>query len=99
MKTSISGAYLNKVKKRLYILNGTYDAEIKSLINAARIDMIESGADETKVYDESDDFVLSAVTAFVKAQRGDDTTDADRYTNQYRQYLAKLTLTTTYRGR
>jgi hypothetical protein len=91
---------LNIIKNRCYIVSSIYDDEIKSLISAAIIDCIESGIDNS-VFKPSadgkyDDQVINCITAFVKANRGNDRTDTEVYMRMYTTYRDKMSLESNY---
>lgn len=89
------------IKKRCYIMNSVYDAEIESLISAAIIDCIQSGISkdifEKKEDGKYDAQVLNCITCFVKANRGNDRTDTDKYMKMYESYRDKMTLESDYK--
>ena len=91
---------LNIIKNRCYIVSSIYDDEIKSLISAAIIDCIASGIDNS-VFKPSadgkyDDQVINCITAFVKANRGNDRTDTEVYMRMYTSYRDKMSLESNY---
>lgn len=86
---------LEEVKSRLGIDSAitVYDSEIKSLIQAALSDMAAAGvpADLLEEDTESPDGrVLLCVTAFVRANYGDDRTNSARYTTIFREMVFRL---------
>ena len=93
---------LEIIKKRCYIMTDVFDDEIKSLISAAIIDCKESGIDESRFEPDKkgkfDDQVLNCVTAFVKANRGNDRSDTEIYMKMYEKYRDKMTQESDYNG-
>jgi len=93
---------LDEIKKRCYILTNIYDSEITSLISAGIIDCVESGVDkgvfEKKNDGTYDDQSLNCITAYVKANRGNDRSDTDAYTKMYESIRDKMTQESTYNG-
>lgn len=91
---------LNIIKKRCYIVSDVYDDEIKSLISAAIIDCTESGIDDSVFKPDTkgkyDDQVINCITAFVKANRGNDRTDTEVYMKMYTSYRNKMSLESNY---
>lgn len=92
---------LNIIKKRCYIYSNIYDDEIQSLISAGIIDCINSGIDKSKFVQDNegkyDDQILNCLTAYVKANRGNDRSDTEIYMKMYYSYRDKLTLVNTYK--
>lgn len=82
---------LTMIKERLGIGAGitVYDSELTSLISAARSDIIASGV-PSELVDSNDDRVLLAITAFVKANYGDDRSNTTRYTQIYQTMVFRL---------
>lgn len=83
---------LDAVKKRLGIEGiDVYDDELESLIEAAVADMKASGVPEGLLESgEPEGRVLLCVTAYVKANYGDDRTNANRYTQTFREMTFRL---------
>lgn len=92
---------LNIIKKRCYIYSNIYDDEIQSLISAGIIDCINSGIDKSKFEQDNkgkyDDQILNCLTAYVKANRGNDRSDTEIYMKMYYSYRDKLTLVNDYK--
>lgn len=93
---------LSIIKKRCYIMTNIFDDEIKSLISAGIIDCIESGIDKSKFEKNKDgkydDQVINCLTAFVKANRGNDRSDTDVYFKMYERYRDKMTQESNYKA-
>ena len=90
------------IKKRCYIYTNVFDEEIKSLISAGMIDCIESGIAKSK-FDvnnkvEYDPQIINCITAFVKANRGNDRSDTELYMKMYESYRDKMTLESDYKA-
>ena len=93
---------LDIIKARCYIMTDVFDDEVESLISAGITDCIQSGI-SPKVFEKNeegkyDDQVINCLTAFVKANRGNDRTDTDIYMKMYRSYRDKMTLESNYKG-
>lgn len=93
---------LEIIKKRCYIYTEVFDEEIKSLISAGIIDCIESGIAKSK-FDvnnkgEYDPQIINCITAFVKANRGNDRSDTELYMKMYESYRDKMTLESNYKA-
>ena len=92
---------LEIIKKRCYIMTDVFDDEIKSLISAGIIDCIESGIDSKKFKPKDgkyDDQIINCLTAFVKANRGNDRTDTEIYFKMYEKYRDKMTQESNYKA-
>lgn len=95
---------LNMVKLRCAIPSRVtvYDAEIRQLIIDAIMDMITAGVPARILPDpetiseetegEPDQRVLTCITLYVQAYRGQDRTDTELYIRMYRNKLHKLML-------
>lgn len=86
---------LGKIKKRCGIAVGitVYDDEIQDLINSAKADLIASGVTKEILLSDNEQ-LLNAVACYVKAYRGNDRTDTEKYLKMYgdlRLYLEFLT--------
>lgn len=83
---------LEEIKKRLGIQGiNVYDDELESLIDAALADMKASGVPSDMVEaKEPDGRILLCVTAYVKANYGDDRTNANRYIQTFRELTFRL---------
>ena len=91
---------LNIIKNRCYIVSSIYDDEINSLISAGITDCIESGISPS-VFKKNkdgkyDDQVINCITAFVKANRGNDRSDTEIYMKMYKSCRDKMTLENNY---
>jgi len=88
------------IKKRCYIMTNVFDDEIESLISAGIIDCIQSGIRKSKFEKDSegnyDPQVINCITAFVKANRGNDRSDTEIYMKMYKSYRDKMTLERDY---
>ena len=89
--------YLDKIKRRLYIAAANFDDEILSLVEAARIDMVQSGVKEDIAQDEENDNVLACIVAYVKAYRGNDPTQIEPYSKVYKAIRDKMTMIDGYK--
>lgn len=93
---------LEIIKKRCYIMTDVFNDEIESLISAGITDCIQSGIspDMFKKSKEGkyDDQVINCITAFVKANRGNDRSDTEVYMKMYTSYRDKMTLESDYKA-
>lgn len=84
---------LDVIKKRIGIHEKitTYDDEVKSLIEDAKLEMESSGVPET-ILQEPDERVVTAITCYVKAHLGNDRTDTNMYMDMFLKKTFRLTL-------
>lgn len=82
---------LDALKSRLGISQAitVYDDELSALLLAAEKDIKAAGVPSSLV-DGDDPRVGLAVTAFVKANYGDDRQNSQRYTQSYREMVFRL---------
>ena len=90
---------LEKVKKRCYINSKVFDDEIASLI-AACIKDLEGVGIKKNLFSASknDDQILNCVVNYVKAYRGNDRTDTEKYLEMYNSLKNKLSMQNDYVG-
>lgn len=92
---------LNAVKKSLRISNNHFDDEIAGLIEAARLDLIQSGVSFDKANDEEDALVKRAIIIYCKAHFGladkDDIPVKEMYQRSYEMIKQHLALSGDYR--
>ena len=93
---------LEIIKKRCYIMTDVFNDEIQSLISAGITDCVQSGI-SPKIFEKNkegkyDDQVINCLTAFVKANRGNDRSDTDVYMKMYTSYRDKMTLESDYKA-
>lgn len=90
---------LEKVKARCYINSEVFDDEIKSLINACITDLNDIGIKKDILScTEIDDQILNCVVNYVKAYRGNDRTDTEKYLEMYNSLKNKLSMQNDYVG-
>lgn len=89
---------LNDVKTALRISqsNTSFDMEIQDLIEAARLDLQQSGISSDKANDEKDPLIKRAITVYCKSNFGYDNTDADRFHDSYVMLKQHLSLAGDY---
>lgn len=87
---------LNDVKVSLRITNNYFDNEIQDLIDAARLDLIQSGVSISKANSDDDALIKRAITTYCKANFGYDNPDADRFTQSYKMLKIHLALAGDY---
>lgn len=88
------------IKKRCYISSSLFDEEICSLISSCISDCIDTGINK-KVFFEIEDnkfnnLVLNCITNYVKAHRGNDRSDTDKYLKMYESIRDKMSLLNVY---
>jgi len=86
---------LTKIKLKCGIASGitTYDTEIQDLIYSAQADLMAGGVLTTVIMSEIEQ-LLNAISCYVKAYRGNDRSDTDKYLKMYKDlkfYLEFLT--------
>ncbi|RSL32664.1 DNA-packaging protein [Salibacterium salarium] len=86
---------LESVKKALRISNNVFDDEVQGLIDAAKMDLEQSGVDP-EVINEDDPLIKRAVTVYCKAEFGYDNPDAGRFRDSYESLKNHLSLAGDY---
>lgn len=86
---------LEKIKLKCGIASGItiYNEEITDLINSAKADLYASGVLPAVIKSDNEQ-ALNAIACYVKAYRGSDRTDTDKYLKLYqdlRLYLQYMT--------
>jgi uncharacterized phage protein (predicted DNA packaging) len=89
---------LNDVKLSLRITSTAFDVEVQDLIEAARLDLIQSGISMLKASDDTDPLIRRAITLYCKAFFGYDNPDADRLRDSYVMLKQHLSLAADYNG-
>lgn len=91
---------LDDVKQALRIspTNTAFDVEIQDLIEASRLDMIQSGVSDLKANDDTDALIKRAIITYCKAHFGYDNPEADRFTQSYIMLKQHLALASDYNG-
>jgi len=76
---------LDEVKTALRISadNTVFDSEIVTLIDAARLDLIQAGVKPDKVENTDDALIKRAIITYCKAHFGYDNPEADRFNDAY----------------
>lgn len=94
----VTAEYLKKVRVAARVDAGDdeLDEEIETLILAARKELQTAGITESKSKDESDPQILRAVTVFVKAERGIENPDREKYLQSFETIKLRLALTVEY---
>lgn len=87
---------LNDVKLSLRIINNHFDGEIQDLIDAARMDLKQSGVSHDKANSDDDALIKRAITTYCKANFGYDNPDADRFAKSYEMLKQHLSLAGDY---
>lgn len=87
---------LNKIKKSCGIAQmvTVYDEEIQDLIQSAKADLMAGGVIKEVITSDIEQ-LLNAITCYVKAYRGNDRSDTEKYLKMYgdlRFYLIFLTV-------
>lgn len=86
----IQNESLEKVKNALRIDGNEHDEELTDLISAAKAEMIESGAHESKVI-ESNSLIFRAITLYCKANFGYDDENG-KFAQAFERMLIKISL-------
>lgn len=71
--------------------------EIQDLMDACRLDLIQSGVSKIKANDEEDALIKRAITVYCKGNYGYDNPDADRFNDSYVMLKQHLSLAGDYR--
>lgn len=90
---------LNDIKTALRISqsNTSFDMEIQDLIEAARLDLQQSGISFDKAKDDEDPLIKRAITVYCKANFGyDSNTSAERFRDSYVMLKQHLSLAGDY---
>lgn len=91
---------LDDVKTALRISQSStaFDMEIQDLIEAARLDLEQSGISSEKAKDDNDPLIKRAIIVYCKANFGyDSNTSADRFHDSYVMLKQHLSLAGDYR--
>ena len=87
------------VKKRCYINSKVFDDEISSLIEACIKDLEDVGIKGNLLSSSKiDGQILNCVVNYVKAYRGNDRTDTEKYLEMYNSLKNKLSMQNDYVG-
>ena len=86
---------LEEARKILRITSSAFDSEILGLLDAARLDLILAGVQESKA-DQVDPLITRAMLTYVKAHFGWDNPDHDRLLNAYTNIKQHLLLSKEY---
>lgn len=86
-------AILTDVKLALRQDNDTFDDEITDIIAACKIDLFESGAENT---DDTDALVKRAIILYAKANFGLSNPDMEKYQKQYDNLKILMGLSAEY---
>lgn len=94
----VTAEYLKKVRTAARVDEGDtdLDEEIKTLILAARKELHTAGIAESKCKDETDPQILRAVFVFVKAERGLENPDREKYLQSFETIKLRLALSVEY---
>jgi len=95
---SVSEEYLNKIRNAIRVDSGDDDinAEIVSLILAARKELETAGITAEKAADEADSQIERAITVFVKAEFGLENADRDKYLLSFDTIKLRLAVAEEY---
>lgn len=95
----ISVDFMKKVRGFLRITEENdeiINAEITSLINSCRKDLMRNGITSEKANSEEDSLVESAILLYLKAEFGLDNKNYERYRSSYETLRNELSLTDEY---
>jgi uncharacterized phage protein (predicted DNA packaging) len=90
---------LADVKLALRVTTNMFDGEIQDLIDAARLELVQSGISSEKAEDETegiDPLIKRAITIYCKANFGFDNPDAERLQQSYEMIKQHLSLAGDY---
>lgn len=87
---------LEKMKLALRIKSDHFDAEIQSVIGAARLELVRAGVRPEKANADDNDLVTSAIRSYVLAQYSPDTKLAEGYWKAFAYQLDCLRRSTGY---
>lgn len=86
---------LEEVKVALRITNPRFDGEIKTLIEACKIDLRIAGV---TALDEEDPVIKRAIILYAKANFGYDNSDSEKFQKSYDLLKCSLSLAGDYNG-
>jgi uncharacterized phage protein (predicted DNA packaging) len=89
---------LNDVKLSLRITSSAFDVEVQDLIEACRVELVQSGVSILKAHDDTDPLIKRAITLYCKANFGFDNNDAERLNDSYVMLKQHLSLAADYNG-
>jgi uncharacterized phage protein (predicted DNA packaging) len=87
---------LDDVKQVLRISHTALDTEVQDLIDAARLDLIQSGIAAEKANDDTDPLIKRAIMTYCKSSFGYDNPEADRFQQSYDMLKIHLALAGDY---
>ncbi len=87
---------IDEMRTILRINHDMYDAEISSLIEAAKADLRLGGISAEKIRETDDALIKKALTTYVKAEFGLDNADAEKYRAAYQAIRTRLMLSSEY---
>lgn len=90
---------LADVKLALRITTNVFDGEIQDLIDAARLELVQSGVSSEKAEDETegiDPLIKRAITIYCKANFGYDNKESERFQKSYDMLKQHLSLAGDY---
>lgn len=98
MMGEVTAEYLKKIRVAARADEGDddLDEEIKTLILAAREELHTAGIAENKCKDEADPQILRAVIVFVKAERGLENPDREKYLQSFETIKLRLAVAADY---
>lgn len=90
--------YLNEIRQSLRLKSTSFDTEIESLIESARLDLITSGIQSNMANDESEPLVKRAITLYCQLHFGfeQDRDNANRLERLYNSLVIHLGLASEY---
>lgn len=84
------------VKRALRVSHDLLDDEIRDLIDAARMDLVQSGVSSDKAGSEDDPLIKRAVITYCKAHFGLSQVDSEKYQKSYEMLKNHLALAGDY---
>lgn len=89
---------INVVKQALRVSHSALDDEILDLIEASRMDLIQSGVSNLKANDDTDALIKRAIILYAKANFLVDKDQAMRFQHSYDLLKIHLSLATDYKA-
>jgi hypothetical protein len=82
---------LNKARRALHYTTTAFDEDIQDLIDAAYLDLLSGGVQQSKLDDDQNPLIIRAVLTYVKAYFGSNP-DSDRMIRDYNTQKLLLSL-------
>ena len=89
---------LEDVKLAIRVKSSAFDVEVQSLIESARLDLVQSGID-SEMAESDDPLIKRAIVFYAKANFGLDNPNAERFQESFNLLKQHLSLAGDYNGR